>query len=160
MRPPSSPSEGEEGRAPHFVQSLERGLAVIRAFDEHNPELTLSDVARATGLTRAAARRFLLTLAELGYVRTDGRWAIRTVKPGEAGGQAPHIAVSVFARGLLHRVVTRIYFADEADANAGDRVLSGLDEPARATLVAAREEDGYRFDVRLQGPDETAFFAV
>ena len=90
----------------------------------------------------------------------EGHWAIRTVKPGAAGGQAPHIAVSVFARGLLHRVVTRIYFADEADANAGDRVLSGLDEPARATLVAAREEDGYRFDVRLQGPDETAFFAV
>ena len=49
MRPSSSPSEGEEGRAPHFVQSLERGLAVIRAFDEHNPELTLSDVARSPG---------------------------------------------------------------------------------------------------------------
>ncbi len=90
----------------------------------------------------------------------DGHWAIRTVKPGAAGGQAPHIAVSVFARGLLHRVVTRIYFADEAGANATDPVLSGLAESARATLVAAREEDGYRFDVRLQGPDETAFFAV
>ena len=90
----------------------------------------------------------------------EGRWAIRTVKPGAAGGQAPHIAVSVFARGLLHRVVTRIYFADEADANAGDPVLSSLDTPARATLVAAPQEDGYRFDVRLQGADETAFFAV
>ncbi len=66
----------------------------------------------------------------------------------------------MFARGLLHRVVTRIYFADEAGANATDPVLSGLAESARATLVAAREEDGYRFDVRLQGPDETAFFAV
>ena len=66
----------------------------------------------------------------------------------------------MFARGLLHRVVTRIYFADEDAANAADPVLSGLDEAARATLVAAREEDGYRFDVRLQGPDETAFFAV
>jgi IclR family transcriptional regulator, pca regulon regulatory protein len=60
-------------RGPEFVQSLERGLAVIRAFDADNPELTLSDVARTTGLTRAAARRFLLTLVELGYVRTDGR---------------------------------------------------------------------------------------
>jgi IclR family pca regulon transcriptional regulator len=58
---------------PDFVQSLERGLAVIRAFDETHPELTLSDVARATGLTRAAARRFLHTLVELGYMRTDGR---------------------------------------------------------------------------------------
>jgi IclR family transcriptional regulator, pca regulon regulatory protein len=60
-------------RGPEFVQSLERGLAVIRAFDAEHPELTLSDVARSTGLTRAAARRFLLTLVELGYVRTDGR---------------------------------------------------------------------------------------
>jgi protocatechuate 3,4-dioxygenase alpha subunit len=90
----------------------------------------------------------------------DGAWAIRTIKPGATGDQAPHIAVSVFARGLLHRVVTRIYFPDEAEANAADPVLASLDEAARATLVAVREEDGYRFDVRLQGPDETVFFAV
>ncbi|MFD0784935.1 IclR family transcriptional regulator [Micromonospora azadirachtae] len=63
----------ETARSPEFVQSLERGLAVIRAFDAEHPQLTLSDVARATGLTRAAARRFLLTLVELGYVHTDGR---------------------------------------------------------------------------------------
>ena len=60
-------------RAGSFVQSLERGLAVIRAFGAERPELTLSDVARVTGLTRAAARRFLLTLVELGYVHSDGR---------------------------------------------------------------------------------------
>lgn len=60
-------------RGSDFVQSLERGLAVIKAFDGENPELTLSDVARRTGLTRAAARRFLLTLVELGYVHNDGR---------------------------------------------------------------------------------------
>jgi IclR family transcriptional regulator, pca regulon regulatory protein len=59
-------------RNPDYVQSLERGLAVIRAFDAEHPELRLSDVARATGLTRAAARRFLLTLVRLGYVRKDG----------------------------------------------------------------------------------------
>jgi IclR family transcriptional regulator, pca regulon regulatory protein len=59
-------------RNPDYVQSLERGLAVIRAFGAENPELRLSDVARATGLTRAAARRFLLTLVRLGYVRQDG----------------------------------------------------------------------------------------
>ena len=88
----------------------------------------------------------------------EGAYAIRTVKPGRVGDQAPHIAVSVFARGLLDRVVTRIYFPE--DDHDGDPVLSGLDEAARATLVAAREEDGYRFDVRLQGPDETVFFAV
>jgi IclR family pca regulon transcriptional regulator len=68
------PSEGSKAlRGSDFVQSLERGLAVIRAFDGTRPELTLSDVARVAGLTRAAARRFLLTLVDLGYVRTDGR---------------------------------------------------------------------------------------
>ena len=55
-------------RASEFVQSLERGLAVIRAFDAEHPELTLSEVARITGFTRATARRFLHTLVELGYM--------------------------------------------------------------------------------------------
>jgi IclR family transcriptional regulator, pca regulon regulatory protein len=69
--PVASADSGSRG--PDFVQSLERGLAVIRAFDAEHAELTLSEVARSTGLTRAAARRFLHTLVELGYVRTDGR---------------------------------------------------------------------------------------
>lgn len=56
-----------------FVQSLEKGLAVIRAFDRNHSQMTLSDVARRTGLTRAAARRLLLTLVRLGYARSDGR---------------------------------------------------------------------------------------
>ena len=56
-----------------FVQSLERGLAVIRSFDAEHPQLTLSEVAARTGLTRATARRLLLTLGELGYVSADGR---------------------------------------------------------------------------------------
>jgi IclR family pca regulon transcriptional regulator len=60
-------------RDTNFVQSLDRGLAVIRAFDAQHPRLQLSEVARATGLTRAAARRFLLTLVQLGYVQVDGR---------------------------------------------------------------------------------------
>lgn len=64
--------EPEVARRSDHVQSFERGLAVIRSFGE-SPELTLSEVARASGLTRAAARRFLLTLVDLGYVRTDGR---------------------------------------------------------------------------------------
>jgi IclR family pca regulon transcriptional regulator len=62
-----------EGRESHYVQSLARGLSVISAFGPDTPELSLSDVARATGLTRAAARRFLLTLVDLGHVRQDGR---------------------------------------------------------------------------------------
>jgi IclR family pca regulon transcriptional regulator len=69
--------ESKPGR-PDFVQSLERGLAVIRAFDAEHSEMRLSEVAAATGLTRAAARRFLLTLVELGYVRLeDGRFSLR-----------------------------------------------------------------------------------
>ncbi|MGH3422320.1 MAG: helix-turn-helix domain-containing protein, partial [Streptosporangiaceae bacterium] len=55
------------------MQSLERGFAVVRAFGAERPQLTLSEVAKVTGLTRAAARRFLLTLVQLGYARTDGR---------------------------------------------------------------------------------------
>ncbi|NGP06335.1 IclR family transcriptional regulator [Rhodococcus sp. 14C212] len=58
--------------SPDYVQSLARGLSVIKAFDAEHPRRTLSEVAKATDLTRATARRFLLTLVELGYVRTDG----------------------------------------------------------------------------------------
>ena len=98
----------------------------------------------------------------------EGRWAILTLKPGPVPGpaghdetpQAPHVDVAVFARGLLHRVVTRLYFADEGQANAADPVLAGLDAEARATLVAARTDDGYELDIHLQGPHETTFFAV
>ncbi|HET6211906.1 MAG TPA: IclR family transcriptional regulator [Micromonosporaceae bacterium] len=72
-------------KGPDFVQSLERGLAVIRAFDANHPELTLSEVATVTGVTRAAARRFLLTLAELGYVRSDGRFFSLTPRVLELG---------------------------------------------------------------------------
>lgn len=64
---------GRDARRADFVQSLERGLAVIKAFGPERSRLTLTEVAQATGLARAVARRFLLTLAALGYVRTDGR---------------------------------------------------------------------------------------
>lgn len=73
------------GRGSDFVQSLERGLAVVCAFDHDSPELTLSEVAAKTGVTRAVARRFLLTLAELGYVRNDGRFFSLTAKVLELG---------------------------------------------------------------------------
>jgi IclR family pca regulon transcriptional regulator len=67
------PAAPEDTRETGFVQSLQRGLAVIRAFDSDHPSLTLSEVARRTGLARAAARRFLLTLVDLGYMRVDDR---------------------------------------------------------------------------------------
>ena len=71
------------------------------------------------------------------------------------------LAISVFARGLLRRVATRLYFADEAALNAIDPGLGAVADPAaRATLIAARTEAGYRLDIRLQGDGETVFFDV
>ena len=74
--------------------------------------------------------------------------------------QAPHIVVGVFARGLLKRLATRIYFPDEEEANASDPVLAELGDDERATLVARDEDGGLRFDIRLQGDGQTTFFAV
>jgi protocatechuate 3,4-dioxygenase alpha subunit len=92
----------------------------------------------------------------------EGRYEIVTVKPGALGdGQAPHIDVSVFARGLLDRVVTRIYFPDEPEANAADPLLSSLPPERAATLVARQEGQGaLRFDIRLQGDGETVFLQI
>ena len=64
------------------------------------------------------------------------------------------------ARGMLHRVVTRIYFGDEEEANAQDPILGLVPAERRHTLIATPEDGGYRFDIRLQGPDETVFFDV
>lgn len=96
----------------------------------------------------------------------EGRFSFVTVKPGPVPGQdgrmqAPHIDVSVLARGLLHRLVTRLYFPDEAEANANDPVLSSIaDSALRATLVAEAHDGALRFDIRLQGDRQTLFFAV
>lgn len=97
----------------------------------------------------------------------DGGFSFETIKPGPVPGpgdrvQAPHINVVVFARGMLVHAFTRIYFSDEP-ANADDPVLKLIKNQARrSTLIAQREErDGkriYRFDIHLQGKDETVFF--
>ncbi|MDM0089589.1 MULTISPECIES: protocatechuate 3,4-dioxygenase subunit alpha [unclassified Variovorax] len=93
------------------------------------------------------------------------RFVFHTVKPGaEAPGEAPHINVIVTMRGLLLHAFTRIYFSDEAAANAGDAVLQSVPAARRPTLVAERiAQDGavtYRFDIRMQGADETVFFDI
>lgn len=102
-----------------------------------------------------------------GFGRSEtvqGQWSVRTVKPGrlpdgQGGWQAPHLDVSVFARGLMDRVVTRLYFADEELANSQDAVLASLpDDAARATLLAQPSGAGYRLDIVLQGGGETVFF--
>jgi protocatechuate 3,4-dioxygenase, alpha subunit len=96
----------------------------------------------------------------------EGRYWFATVKPGRVPGpdgelQAPHIAVNVLARGLLRQLPTRIYFPDEAEANAADPVLASIEDPAvRARLVAVADGDGLRFDIRLQGERETPFLAI
>jgi protocatechuate 3,4-dioxygenase alpha subunit len=97
---------------------------------------------------------------------TEGRFGFTTLKPGalpdgSGGVEAPHLDVSVFARGLLNRVITRIYFPDEPRANAADPVLGGLPAETAPLLVAVAEPDGsLRFDIRLQGVGETPFFRV
>lgn len=90
-----------------------------------------------------------------------GQYEFKTIKPGGRDGQAPHINVHVFARGLLVHAMTRIYFADEP-ANDNDLVLQSVDADRRRTLLANREGSGdlptYRFDIHMQGDDETVFF--
>ena len=106
-----------------------------------------------------------------GRVATDaeGRFRVVTIKPGPVPGrgnalQAPHINIVLFARGLLTHLFTRIYFADEK-ANAGDPLLSSIeDEGVRRTLLARRAPGDspalYRFDIVLQGDNETAFLHI
>ena len=95
-----------------------------------------------------------------------GEFSFMTVKPGPVPGphdrlQAPHVMVSVFARGLLKRLITRIYFPDEEEANASDPVLSSIqDRELRRTLIAVDEGGVLRFDIRLQGDAQTAFFEL
>jgi protocatechuate 3,4-dioxygenase alpha subunit len=91
-----------------------------------------------------------------------GAFEIVTVKPGALGdGQAPHVDVSVFARGLLDRVVTRMYFPDEEAANAADPLLASLPPERAATLVARAAGEGrLEFDVHLQGGRETVFLQL
>jgi protocatechuate 3,4-dioxygenase, alpha subunit len=101
-----------------------------------------------------------------GRIPTDdkGSFRFRTIKPGRVPGpdgkpQAPHIVVSVFARGLLRRLVTRIYFPDES-SNAEDFALNLVEPARRGTLIAKKAEQGglLAWDVILQGPGETVFF--
>ncbi|NYZ12659.1 protocatechuate 3,4-dioxygenase subunit alpha [Azospirillum sp. RWY-5-1] len=93
------------------------------------------------------------------------RFVFETVKPGPTGdGSAPHTTVIVFMRGMLTHAYTRLYFSDEAEANAADPVLASVPEDRRDTLIAKREDTAagvvYRFDIHMQGDRETVFFEV
>jgi protocatechuate 3,4-dioxygenase, alpha subunit len=96
----------------------------------------------------------------------DGVFRLSSVKPGATPGphetmQAPHLEVSVFMRGLLIRLTTRVYFGDEAAANATDPILNLVPAARRETIIAKKMEDGvFHWDVLMQGDDETVFFDV
>jgi protocatechuate 3,4-dioxygenase, alpha subunit len=91
--------------------------------------------------------------------RTDGEGAFHfTANKPAAGDGAPHLDITVFARGLLRHLHTRMYFPDEDAANRADRALQRVDESRRHTLIARAESDVLRFDIRLQGEAETVFF--
>ena len=96
----------------------------------------------------------------------EGRYGFVTVKPGpvpspDGRPQAPHVWVAVYARGLLKRLVTRVYFPDEEAANAADPVLVSIEDPAvRSTLVARDVDGALEFDIHLQGDKQTTFFDV
>jgi protocatechuate 3,4-dioxygenase alpha subunit len=95
----------------------------------------------------------------------DGEYRFRTVRPGRVPGrgselQAPHVAVSIFGRGLLNRLITRLYFAD-GEGNDSDPVLSAVPEQRRKTLIATSVALGsWHLDLVLQGSDETVFFSL
>ncbi|BCJ46242.1 IclR family transcriptional regulator [Actinoplanes ianthinogenes] len=111
-------------REPYYVQSLERGLAVIRAFDAEHRELTLSDVARHSGLTRAAARRFLLTLTDLGYVRTDGRLFSLTPRVLELGyAFLGGLTLPEVAEPHMERLVSEVRESSSLSVLDGDDIV-------------------------------------
>ena len=109
-----------------------------------------------------------------GFARSDTfnddlAWRVHTVRPGALPAadvdatdgplEAPHLDVTVLGRGMLDRCVTRIYFPDEP-LNDTDPVLQSVPAERRDTLIARRDGDGYRFDIRVQGEGETVFFAL
>lgn len=92
------------------------------------------------------------------------RYVVHTVKPGACDGEAPHIDVILTMRGMLNHLYTRIYFDDEAQANAADPLLQSVPQERRGTLLARRDAQGgrvvYHFDIYMQGDRETVFFDV
>ena len=135
--PEATPQPSREG-AGAFVQSLDRGLAVIRAFDAEHPELTLSEVARSTGLTRAAARRFLLTLVELGYVRTDGRQFTLRPKILELGyAYLSSLSLPEIALPHLEQLVERVHESTSVSVLDGDEVVYVARVPTKRIMTVS-----------------------
>jgi IclR family pca regulon transcriptional regulator len=123
---------------PTFVQSLARGLAVIRAFDADHPELTLSDVARKTGLNRAAARRFLHTLVELGYVRTDGRMFTLRPRVLELGySYLSSLSLPELALPTMERLVEQVHESCSMAVLDGEDIVYVARVPTKRIMSVA-----------------------
>ena len=116
--------EADGNRPAHHVQSLARGLSVITAFGPESSELTLSDVARATDLTRAGARRFLLTLVDLGYVRTDGKMFSLTPRVLDLGyAYLSSLSLPGIAEPHLERLVRETGESSSMSVLEGDDIV-------------------------------------
>ncbi len=127
-----------DGRGAEFVQSLERGLSVIRAFGPERSRLTLTDVARATGLTRAAARRFLLTLVELGYVGSDGRDFSLLPRVLELGyAYLSGLSLPEVAQPLLEELVGRVHESSSITVLDGDDIVYVVRCPTKRIMTVA-----------------------
>ncbi|MET9381181.1 IclR family transcriptional regulator C-terminal domain-containing protein [Streptomyces sp. NPDC002928] len=136
-------------RASHFVRSFERGLAVIRAFDAEHPARTLSEVARACDLTRAAARRLLLTLADLGYVHCDGRLFRLTPRVLELGhAYLAGLALPRIAEPHLKQLVAEVKESSSLCLLDGDDVVHVARVPARR-IMSATITVGTRFPAHV-----------
>ncbi len=126
------------GRDSDFVQSLDRGLAVIRAFGPGRERLSLSDVARETGLTRAAARRFLLTLVKLGYMRSDGREFSLRPRVLELGyAYLSGLAMPEIAAPYLEELVARVRESSSISVLDGDHIVYVARVPTKRIMTVA-----------------------
>jgi IclR family pca regulon transcriptional regulator len=129
-RPPARNSD--------FVQSLDRGLAVIRAFGPERERLSLSEVARATGLTRAAARRFLLTLVSLGYVRSDGREFSLRPRVLELGyAYLSGLSLPDVAAPHMEELVARLHESSSISVLDGQHVVYVVRVPTKRIMTVA-----------------------
>ncbi|MBV8430198.1 MAG: helix-turn-helix domain-containing protein [Solirubrobacterales bacterium] len=125
-------------RGRQFVQSLERGLDVIRALSLPGQGLTLSDVARETGLTRASARRFLLTLEELGYVRADDRRFALTPRVLELGyAFLSSLSLPQIAQPHLRELVERVHESSSVSVLDGSEIVYVAREPTQRIMTVA-----------------------
>lgn len=140
MRADSAPDPSGQ-----YVQSLARGLSVFRAFDGDHPEMTLSDLARRTGLTRATSRRFLLTLVELGYVKTDGRLFSLTARVLELGfSYLSALSLPEIAQPHLEQLASSIHESTSASVLDETDIVYVARVPTRR-IMSVRINIGTRF---------------